>query len=236
MNVKVAFDGITHVSFDCYGTLIDWESGIVAQAGSILASCGAEAVEPARVLRAYVAHEAELESGPSFMPYRTILAETMRRIGEDFEVQVDPHACARFAGGLADWPAFADTRAALERLASRFELVILSNVDDDLFAATARTLGVDFAAVITAQQVHSYKPALNHFHAARDRLGLSPKNWLHVAQSLHHDHIPAKTLGLRTIWVDRPSIRSGLGLSPPADAKYDARTTTLAQVADVLGV
>ena len=121
-----------------------------------------------------------------------------------------------------------------ERLAARYRLVILSNVDDDLFALTARALPVAFEAVITAQQLRSYKPAPAHFVAASDRLGLHPGNWAHVAQSLYHDHVPARAMGLRTIWVDRPSRLGASGLSPETSAGYDARTTTLAEAADLL--
>jgi 2-haloacid dehalogenase len=164
------------------------------------------------------------------------LEETFSRIGSDLGVRVDPKTRADFASGLADWSPFSDTVDALTKLASKYRLVILSNVDDDLFEHTARRLGNPFHAVITAQQVGSYKPALGHFETARRRLNLSPANWLHVAQSLYHDHVPAKSLGLRTVWVDRPSRLGRSGISPPAHATPDARTTTLAEVVGLLGI
>jgi 2-haloacid dehalogenase len=225
--------GITHLSFDCYGTLIDWETGILDQALPLLARAGAKA-DAVDVLRAYARHESAVEAG-AFKAYRTVLAETMRRIGADFGVTLADADCASFAQGLGDWPPFADTVATLARLASRFRLVILSNVDDDLFAITARKLKVDFAAVITAQQVGSYKPAMGHFDAARERLGLGPSNWIHVAQSLYHDHVPAKSIGLRTVWVDRPTRLAGTGIAPPAQVRPDARAASLAEAADLLG-
>ncbi len=242
--------GITHLSFDCYGTLIDWETGILEQALPRLASAGAKDVDPVAVLRAYVKHEAALEAG-RYRPYREVLVETLSRIGNDLGVRLDRMSCAAFAAGLADWPPFPDTVDALLRLAAKYRLVILSNVDDDLFEHTARRLGNPFDAVITAQQVGSYKPALGHFWAARERLGLSPANWLHIAQSLYHDHVPAKSLGLRTVWVDRPTRLAGTGVAPPVPriaerpvpgiaeqlphVAPDARTTTLAEVAQLLG-
>jgi len=226
--------GITHLSFDCYGTLIDWETGILQQALPRLAAAGAKDVDPTTVLRAYAKHEAALEAGP-FRPYREVLSETFSRIGRDLRVTLDRASGAEFAAGLADWPPFPDTVDALARLATKYRLVILSNVDDSLFEHTARRLGNPFHAVITAQQVGSYKPALGHFEAARDRLGLSPENWVHVAQSLFHDHVPAKSIGLRTIWVDRPTRLAGTGIAPPAHAVPNARTTTLAEVAELLG-
>ncbi|HKD39127.1 MAG TPA: haloacid dehalogenase type II [Myxococcaceae bacterium] len=250
--------GITHISFDCYGTLIDWETGILEQALPRLANAGAKNLDAETVLRAFVKHEAELEAGP-FRPYRDVLSETLARVGTDVGARLDRASCSGFALGLVDWPPFPDTVDALARLAAKYRLVILSNVDDDLFAHTARRLGNPFCAVITAQQVRSYKPALAHFQAARVRLGLSPSNWLHVAQSLYHDHAPAKSLGLRTVWVDRPTRLTGTGLAPalpntvegpvprtvegpvpstvegPWHATPDARTTTLTQVAELVG-
>jgi 2-haloacid dehalogenase len=228
-------NGITHISFDCYGTLIDWETGILDQALPRLSAAGATNLDPLVVLRAYAKHEAAVESGP-FRRYREVLEETFSRIGSELGVRVDPKARADFASGLANWPPFPDTVDALVQLASKYRLVILSNVDDDLFEHTARRLGNPFDAVITAQQVGSYKPALGHFEAARKRLNLSPTNWLHVAQSLYHDHVPAKSIGLRTVWVDRRSRLPRTGISPPAHATPDARTTTLAEVVGLLGI
>ncbi len=225
--------GITHLTFDCYGTLIDWETGILEQALPLLARAGAPDASPATVLRAFVKHEASLEAGP-FRPYKEVLLETLCRTGGELGAPIDCASGAAFAAGVGDWPPFPDTIDALTRLGSRYRLVILSNVDDDLFEQTARRLGVRFDAVITAQQVKSYKPALGHFEAARRRLGLSPGNWVHVAQSLYHDHVPAKSLGLRTVWVDRPTRLAGTGVAPPANALPDTRTTTLAEVADLL--
>jgi len=226
--------GTTHLSFDCYGTLVDWETGILAQARKTLAGAGLAAFDELALLRGYVRHEAAVEASTPHLDYRDVLTETMRRLGRDLGLELDTAACAGFAAALPQWPLFDDTAAALQRLAQRFRLVVLSNVDDDLFAATARNMPVEFDAVITAQQLRSYKPAPAHFHAARERLGLHPGNWIHVAQSLYHDHVPAKALGLRTIWVDRPSRLGAAGLSPETSAAYDARTTTLAEAADLL--
>jgi len=226
--------GITHISF-CYGTLIDWETGILEQALPRLAAAGSKNIDPAAVLRSYAKHELAIESGP-YRRYREVLRETFSRIAGDFQVDLDEDECAAFAASLPGWPPFPDTVAALARLGTRYRLVILSNVDDDLFERTARRLQTHFHSVITAQQVGSYKPALGHFTAARHQLGLTPYNWLHVAQSLYHDHVPAKSLGLRTVRVDRPTRLAGTGIAPPAGVKPDARTTSLAEVADLLAV
>jgi 2-haloacid dehalogenase len=225
--------GITHLSFDCYGTLIDWETGILEQAIPRLARAGARNLDAVAVLRAFAKHEALLERG-RFRPYRQVLLETFCLIGRDLGAQVDQASAADFAAALTQWPPFPDTVAALTRLAAKYRLLILSNVDDDLFEATARRLATSFEVVITAQQLKSYKPALAHFEAARERLGLTPAHWVHVAQGLYHDHVPAKSLHLRTIWLDRPTRLAGTGLAPEAKAAPDARATTLTEVAELL--
>ena len=225
--------GVTHLSFDCYGTLIDWETGILEQAIPRLARAGARNLDEVAVLRAFAKHEAALERGP-FQPYRQVLLETFCLIGRDLGADVDHTSAADFAAALTQWPPFPDAVAALTRLGAKYHLIILSNVDDDLFKETARRLGTRFEAVITAQQVKSYKPALGHFEAARRRLGLTPARWVHVAQSLYHDHRPAKSLGLRTIWVDRPTRLAGTGIAPEAKAAPDVRVTTLTEVAELL--
>ena len=225
--------GITHLSFDCYGTLINWETGILEQAIPRLARAGARNLDAVAVLRCFAKHEAALERGP-FRPYREVLLETFRLIGADLGAEIDDVSAADFAAALTRWPPFPDTVPALTRLAAKYRLIILSNVDDDLFEETARRLGTRFEAVITAQQVKSYKPAPGHFEAARQRLGLTPARWVHVAQSLYHDHRPAKSLGLRTIWVDRPTRLAGTGIAPEAKATPDVRVTTLTEVAELL--
>ncbi len=225
--------GITHLSFDCYGTLIDWETGILEQAIPRLARAGATNLDAVAVLRAFARHEPELERG-LFRPYRQVLLETFCLIGRDLGARVDRASAADFAAALTQWPPFPDTVPALTRLGAKYRLLILSNVDDDLFEETSRRLATRFEAVITAQQVKSYKPALGHFEAARERLGLSPANWAHVAQSLYHDHVPAKSLNLRTIWLDRPTRLAGTGIAPEAKAAPDVRVTTLTEVANLL--
>src|SRR5262249_13469175 len=196
---RVDISGITHLSFDCYGTLIDWETGILEQAIPRLARAGARNLHAAAGLRAFAKHGAVLERG-RFRPYRQVLLETFCLIGRDLGAQVDQASAADFAAALTQWPPFPDTVAALSRLAAKYRLLILSNVDDDLFEETAGRLATSFEAVITAQQVKSYKPALGHFEAARERLGLTPAPRGPVAPSLYHDQPPPKPLHLRTLW------------------------------------
>ena len=138
-----------------------------------------------------------------------------------------------FGGSVADWPAFADSAAALARLAGRYRLAVITNCDDDLFAASNRRLGVTFDHVVTAQQVGSYKPAHRNFEVMFERLAVPRERILHVAQSLFHDHVPAQALGLATVWVDRRRGRSGTGATPPAQASPDLTVPDMATLADL---
>jgi 2-haloacid dehalogenase len=205
---------ITHLTFDCYGTLIDWESGILSALAPALAAHGVTGADEAELLRSYARHEAAAEAGP-YLPYRDVLRSCLDGLGRNFAFT--PTAAERdaFADSAGDWPPFADTVDALRRLHTRFKLVIVSNIDDDLFARTARLLEVPFDEVVTAQQVGSYKPARGHFDAALARTGAPVGSVLHVAQSLYHDHVPAKALGFTTCWANRASRLPGVGVAPP---------------------
>jgi 2-haloacid dehalogenase len=215
-----AFEVLT---FDCYGTLIDWEAGIVAALRAELG--GAVAARPDdELLAAFAAveHEAEVP----YKRYREVLEIAIGGVGERLGVPVDDEAARRFGASVGDWPAFADSPAALRRLQRRFKLAVITNCDDDLFAASERRLGVSFDHVITAQQVGSYKPDLANFRFAHERIGVPPARILHVAQSLFHDHVPAKSLGMTTVWIDRRDGKAG-GATPAAAATPDARFTSM---------
>jgi 2-haloacid dehalogenase len=224
-----AFDALT---FDCYGTLIDWEAGITAGLGRILAAHDV-AADDERLLEAFAASEARLEAG-TYLPYRTILAATARSIGQEVGVEVTDEEAAAFGSSVGDWPAFDDSTRSLKLLRRRFKLGVLTNCDDDLFAVSNRRLGVDFDWVLTAQQLGAYKPNPHNFEALRERLhrdGISASRILHVAQSLYHDHVPAKHLGFHTVWIDRRHDRPGSGASPAADVHPDATFPSMAAFA-----
>jgi 2-haloacid dehalogenase len=224
-----AFDALT---FDCYGTLIDWETGILAGLRTALVPHGVDARDEA-LLEAYAAVEARLESGP-FLPYRTILAIAARSVANDLGVEITDDEAATFGDSVGDWPAFEDSTQSLRRLRRRFKLGVLTNCDDDLFAASSRRLDVEFDWVVTAQQVGSYKPNAHNFEALRERLrhaGIASARILHVAQSLYHDHVPARRLGLSTVWIDRRHDRPGSGATPPADARPSATFVSMADFA-----
>ncbi len=188
------------VTFDCYGTLVDWQDGI---ARAFREAAGREGLllDRAAVLAAYAEVEPAIE-GAGYLPYRDVLAacavEVARRVG----FRLDEARAGFLATSLADWRPFPDTVDALGRLAEAgYTLGILSNVDDDLLAATRRSLGVEFSIVVTAEQVRSYKPAHGHFLEARRRIGGRP--WLHAAQSRFHDLAPAQALGIDAAWIRR---------------------------------
>src|SRR6266496_1320995 len=181
------FNNITHLSFDCYGTLIDWEAGILRSLQDLLQAHGLQ-VDAETILRSYVTHEAELETG-DWHPYRQILREVSIGVAQEFGVALSGSEPDRLPNSIGSWPPFDDTVSALRQLKSRFRLVILSNVDDALFAQTAKQLNIPFDEVITAEQLRSYKPADAHFREALGRLNVPVSQILHVAQSLYHDHI-----------------------------------------------
>ena len=225
------FSEFEYLTFDCYGTLIDWESGILCTVRPILAAHGIVASDD-EILRLYGEFEAEAEAG-EFQIYRQILEGVVRAFGQRLGFVPSVAEVQSLPRSLAQWQPFPDTLGALHRLHSRFRLAVISNVDSDLFAATAKLLEVPFDAVITAQEVGSYKPALNNFHRALQRIGRPHQKILHVAQSLYHDIAPARTLGLKCVWVNRRAEQSGPGATKPATAVPDLEVPSLAALAQL---
>ena len=217
-----SFDALT---FDCYGTLIDWERGILNALQPVLAPHAVEADE-GELLERYAEHEAALEAG-EYRPYREILALSLRGLCADLGVTPSENDVAEFSDSVGLWPAFPDSAAALRRLAERFRLGVITNCDDDLFARSNRRLGVDFDWIISAQTARSYKPSLNTFEVAFSTIDVPRESILHVAQSLYHDHVPAKQLGMSTVWINRRHDRSGFGATPAARATPDVTVPDL---------
>ena len=227
----IAFDRFDVLTFDCYGTLIDWEAGILAGLRAILEPQGIE-VDDDDLLERYARAEAATEAG-GYLRYREVLARSAAVVCRELDVMAGPAELAAFGGSVGDWPAFADSATALARLHERFSLAVITNCDDDLFAASNRRLGVTFDHVITAEQVGSYKPDTRNFEVAFERIGEPRGRILHVAQSLFHDHVPAKRLGMTTVWIDRRHGRAGSGATPPAEAVPDLAVTSMAAFADI---
>lgn len=228
------FSNFDVLTFDCYGTLIDWESGLLAALHRALDGRGAELPGDDALLESFGRHESATEAGP-YLPYREVLGQVLRAISAELGVEPDDEAVATFGGSVVDWPPFPDSAAALASLHERFTLGVITNCDDDLFAASAAKLRIEFDWVITAQQARRYKPNPRGFELAFERIGLPPRRILHVAQSLFHDHVPAKRLGLSTVWVDRRHDRPGSGATPPATAAPDLVVPDMATLAALAG-
>jgi len=227
------FSRFRFLTFDCYGTLIDWEKGIFSALRPILAAHG-RSMSDSAILELYGELEAEAEQG-EFRPYREVLKSVVRAFGERLAFVPSETEVQFLPASLADWTPFADTVESLRKLKNRHRLAILSNVDDDLFAATAPKLGVAMDFVITAQQARAYKPSLAIFRLAQQRMGAAREEWLHVGQSIYHDVIPAQSLGLSTIWVNRPSARAGVGAVKAAAARPSVEVPDLKTLADFAG-
>ncbi|MEA2372744.1 MAG: 2-haloacid dehalogenase [Solirubrobacteraceae bacterium] len=231
--IPIDFGSFDAITFDTYGTLIDWETGILA---AFRPSVRARriVVSDDDVLERYGRHEAALEAG-AYVPYADVLGRAFAGVCAELGFSPDAGEVAAFSASVGDWPAFEDSAAALAALQRRFRLGVITNCDDALFALSNARLGVEFDWVVTAEQAGSYKPSRRNFDLALTRIGLPRERILHVAQSLFHDHVPAKALGMTTVWVDRRGGR-GLGATPPAQAVPDLVVPDLATLAELAGV
>jgi 2-haloacid dehalogenase len=224
------------LTFDCYGTLIDWESGIHPGLLSLLHQ-GDITLGRDAVLETFARHESAQEAATPGMIYSDLLTEVHRQLAAHWGIAATEEMHRRFGASVPDWPAFPDSAEALRYLKQHYKLVILSNVDRASFAGSNRRLGVEFDAIYTAQDVGSYKPAPANFTYMLDRLaalGPARTDILHTAQSLFHDHAPAKGFGLTSAWIDRRHDQQGWGatMQPPEGADYDFRFPTMAAMVE----
>jgi 2-haloacid dehalogenase len=222
------------LSFDCYGTLIDWERGICSALRPVLKAHEIQTEDEA-LLELYAQMEREAESGP-YMSYREVLQSVLRGMGTALGFRPTADELNRFPRSIQDWPAFSDSREALLALSTRYKLIILSNVDDDLFRYSSRKLGVEFYQVCTAQQIGSYKPSLRNFEYLIQHAAVPKHKLLHVAQSLYHDIAPANQMGIPTAWVNRRHGLGGSGATPQAKAEPDVVVADLRSLALMTGV
>jgi 2-haloacid dehalogenase len=222
------------LTFDCYGTLIDWETGILESLRPIFVAHQIELI-PDRALELYGELESTAER-EEYREYKTVLRLVLERLGARFGFVPRAEELERFSTSVKDWPAFPDSAPALQALHQKYRLAIISNIDDDLFAFSAQRLQVKFDWIITAQQARSYKPSLNNFRLAFDRIGVPQNRILHVAQSLFHDIAPANALGLSTVWVNRRQNKAGSGATPAAQAHPDLEVPDLRTLAGKIGL
>ena len=201
------FDRFSVITFDCYGTLINWEVGILGALQPILKKHGRN-ISDAGVLELYSTFEPQIQSGP-YKPYREVLADVVRRFGAKLVFTPTQHEIDSLAESIKDWPPFSDTSAGLRKLKTKYKLAIISNIDDDLLAHSLRLIGVPFDFLITAQQAKSYKPSHNNFNLALKKIGLPKEKVLHAAESLYHDVAPANELGIANVWVNRRGGKPG---------------------------
>jgi putative hydrolase of the HAD superfamily len=220
------FDQFAALSFDCYGTLIDWEAGILAELRPWAEGHGLTASD-GELIGAFAEVETAVQQQHPATLYPDVLAETLRLVGARLGVSTSEAEAAAFGASVGCWPAFRDSADALARLKQRYKLIILSNVDRASFARSNERLGVEFDLIVTAEDVGAYKPSERSFPALFARLasiGIARERLLHVAQSLYHDHEPAHALGLPSVWIDRRHDQPGSGATPqPHDSEVMPR-------------
>lgn len=220
------------LSFDCYGTLMDWESGILGYFRDLLQPRSCKITDD-EILRLYSEFEPSEQAG-KYRPYREVLASVVRDFARELRFDLSEAEAAGLANSIRNWQPFPDTVAGLRRLHSRYKLAILSNIDDDLFAWSAAKLEVPFDCVVTAQQVGSYKPSLRNFETLLERLAIPRQRLLHVAESLYHDVGPARSLGIATVWVNRRQGKAAAA-SKFVEARPDVEVATIAELAEAAG-
>jgi len=225
------FTNFSTLTFDCYGTLIDWETGILAAFRRVLTAHNIELTD-AQILTDYSEIEPAVQSG-GFHIYRDILSEVMARFAAKHNFEITNAERSSLADSLSTWPAFPDTVAALQKLKTRYKLAIISNTDNDLFAETNKTLCVVFDHIITSQQCKSYKPSINNFHRALERIGEPKVKILHCAESLFHDVAPCRKLGIASVWVNRHTDRPGASATRILDVKPDLEVPDMKTLAEM---
>ena len=223
------------LSFDCYGTLIDWETGMVTALAPLTARV-ARPLTRDQILEAHARHESSQQRWTPARRYSELLAIVYKRLAEEWGVAASWEEALAYGRSIKDWPAFADTAGALQYLKKYYKLAILSNVDNASFALSNVRLQVEFDAVFTAEDIGSYKPSSRNFDYMLEKLdgmGIAKGEVLHTAESLFHDHEPATAAGLATCWIHRRHAEAGFGatMKPATEPKVDFRFTSMAELA-----
>jgi len=224
------------LTFDCYGTLIDWESGMLAALTPLTDKLNRELTNN-QILEAHARHESTQQLQTPTKLYRDVLAIVYRRLAEEWQIPVDWEECVRYGNSITGWPAFPDSAEALKYLKQHYKLVVLSNVDHASFAESNKKLGVDFDAIYTAEAIGSYKPADANFEyllKMLKALGFEKSDILHTAESMFHDHKPANQHDIRSCWIYRRFAKEGFGatMHPGDMPHYDFRFNSMAELVD----
>jgi 2-haloacid dehalogenase len=223
------FDTLT---FDCYGTLIDWEAGIFEGLRPLLERVK-QPLTRDQVLEAHARHESSQQKYTPAKRYQELLPIVYKRLAEEWQVPFTLDDCVAYGKSVQNWPAFEDSAGALQYLKKHYKLVILSNIDNDSFTYSNAKLQVEFDAIITAEDVGSYKPSPRNFEYMLDKLGergIKKEKILHTAESLFHDHKPANEFGLASCWIYRRHAKEGFGatMNPGQQPKVDFRFNNMA--------
>ncbi len=224
------------LTFDCYGTLIDWESGMIAALAPLTGRVKGNLTRD-QILEAHARHESSQQKQTPTKRYRDLLAVVYRRLAEEWNVSVTWDQCVSYGCSVEDWPAFPDTAEALNYLKQHYKLVILSNVDNESFAASNKKLGVDFDAIYTAEDIGSYKPADANFEYMLSMLksrGFDKTDIPHTAESMFHDHAPANRHGLASCRIYRRHAQEGFGatMNPGDMPHYDFMFHSMGEMAE----
>ncbi|RWA80245.1 haloacid dehalogenase type II [Mesorhizobium sp.] len=218
------------LTFDCYGTLIDWESGMIDGLKPLTERTGRR-LSRNEILEAHARHESSQQKWTPERRYRDLLAIVYKRLAEEWGVVITREECTAYGESVKDWPAFADSAKALQYLKQHYKLIILSNVDNESFSFSNKKLGVDFDAIYTAEDIGSYKPSERNFDYMLEKLGtigVAKGQILHTAESMFHDHVPASRLGLKSCWIYRRHADQGFGATmhpvdmPKVDFRFDS--------------
>jgi 2-haloacid dehalogenase len=223
------------LTFDCYGTLIDWESGMV-EALKPLTSKLDRALERNEILEAHARHESSQQRQTPWMLYRDLLSIVYKRLAEEWGIPASHEECVTYGRSVRNWPAFTDSASALQYLKRHYKLIILSNVDNETFSFSNQLLQVEFDAVFTAEDIGAYKPSPRNFEYMLNKLqgmGVAKSDILHTAESLFHDHKPANSIGLSSCWIYRRNQETGFGatMDPGEMPSYDFKFTSMAELA-----
>ena len=209
------------LTFDCYGTLIDWETGILNHISPALSGCDLNDDE---ILKLFAQSEYKIQSDNPQLKYQEVLQKVIKKIGDDLSIAISDREVADFGLSVRNWAAFPDTIAALQKLSAHFKLIIVSNIDNDSIAATKNQLNIDFYRTYTAQDIGAYKPDLKVFNYVFNQLakeGYHKDEVLHVAESLYHDHVPAKKMGFDSVWINRRFGKSSNGATPKVEKQWE---------------